>query len=96
MEAADVRKEEGKVMMLTTILDPPKARGVKVASRTGKGNLPRNVGTVARRRVSVGRSAPIQRNPDPDPEKQNKEIGSGRTTSKDRKGSKESERGQPS
>mgnify|MGYP007069653208 CR=1 FL=1 len=62
----------------------------------GKGNPPRNGGTVGRkvtRRVSVGRSAPIGREPDPDPKKPTKESGSDCTMPKD---PKKSERGQPS
>ena len=95
MEATDGIKEEGTEVMSTSIPDPPKTGGVE-ATRTGKGNLSRNVGTVARkatRRVSVGRSAPIRRKLDPDPLKPTKEISSDRTTPKD---PKKSERGQPS
>ena len=39
MEAADVSKKEGIVVMPTTVPDPPKARGVEAAPRTGKGML---------------------------------------------------------
>ena len=56
--------------------------------RTGKGNPPRNAGTVARKAIgrgSVGENAPIRREPVPDvvPEMATKEIGSDRTTLKD-------------
>ena len=44
MEAADVGKKEGIVLMPTTVPDPPEARGFEAAPRTGKGDLPRNVG----------------------------------------------------
>ena len=94
-EAADEIKVEGTETMTTTIPDPPETGGVEV-TKTDKGNPPRNAGSVARnatRRASVGRSAPIRRNPDADPNEPNKEIGSGCTTPKD---PKKSERGQPS
>ena len=81
--------------MPTTIPDPPETGGVE-ATRTGKGNPPRNAGTLVRkatRRASVGRSASIRRKSDPDLDKPKKEIGSDRTTPKD---PKKSERGQPS
>ena len=74
-------KEEGIVVMPTTIPDPPEAGGVEAAPRTGKGNPLQKIGIVARkatRRESVGRSAPILRNPDVD--EPNKEIGNDRTT----------------
>ena len=96
MEAVDVSKEGGIVVMLIMILDPSEAAGVEAAPRTSRRNLPRNAGIVGRkatRRASVGRSAPIRRNPDADPNEPNKEIGSGCTTPKD---PKKSERGQPS
>ena len=89
-------KEEGIAVMPKTILDPPEARGVEAEPKTGKGNLPWNVGIVARnatRRASAGISVPIRRKPDPDSGQPNKEIGSGRTMSKD---PKQSERGQSS
>ena len=95
MKAADRIKEEATVVMLTTILDPPQTGGVE-ATRTDKGNPPRNAGTVARkdtRRASVGRSVPIRRGLDPVSDKPTKEISSDRTTSKD---PKKSEKGQPS
>ena len=72
MEAADGSKEEGIVVMPTTILNPWEAGGVEAATRTGKGNQPRNVCIVARkatRRASVGRSVLIRRKPDPDLDK---------------------------
>ena len=78
---------------------PPEVGGVEAAPRTSKRNQPLNAGIVARkatRRASVGRSAAIWRKLDPDPGGSNKEIGSGRTTPKDRKGLKKSERGHPS
>ena len=53
MEAADVSKEEGIVVMPTTIPDPPKAGGVEAAPRTGKGNPPWNAGIVAKRATRV-------------------------------------------
>ena len=88
-------KEEGTEVIPTAIPNPLEPGGVE-ATRTGKGNLPRNVGTMARmatRRANVGRSAPIRGKRDPDPDKPKKEIGSDRTTPKD---PKKSERGQPS
>ena len=56
--------------------------------RTGKGNPPRNDGTVARKatgRASAGRSALIRIKPVPDPVSDipTREIGSDRTTPKD-------------
>ena len=95
MEAATRSRKKGTKVMLTAIPDPSKTGGVE-AMKTGKGNPPRNAGTVARKaitRVSVGRSAPIRRKPDPDPVKPTKEIGNDRTTPKD---PKKSERGHPS
>ena len=87
-------KEEGIVVMSTTIPDPLEAGGVEAASR--KIYPPRNAGIVARKatkRASAGRSASIRRKPELDPGGPNKEIGSSRTTPKD---SKKSERGKPS
>ena len=81
--AADQIKEEGIEVMPTTIPDPPEIGGVE-AMRTGKGNLLRNAGTVARKatgRASAGRSAPIQREPFPD--KSTREIGTDCTMPKD-------------
>ena len=81
--------------MPTIILDPLETGGVE-ATRTGKGNPPRNAGIVTRkatRRASAGRSAPIRRKPDLDPDKPKKGTGSDRITPKD---SKKSERRQPS
>ena len=78
MEVANMSKEEGTVLMPTTILDPPEASGVEATSRTGKGNPSQNAGIVARkatRRASAGRSPSIQREPD-------SELGSDRTTLK--------------
>ena len=69
MEAADEIKVEGTEVMPTTILDPLETRGVE-AMKTGKGNPSRNAGTSARKatgRASAGKSAPIQRERDPDP-----------------------------
>ena len=87
MEATDGIKVEGPEMIPTTIPDPPETGGVE-ATRTDKGNPPRNAGTVARkatRRAGTGRSVPIRREPilDPVPDKPTKEIGSIRTTPKD-------------
>ena len=87
MEAADGIKEEGIVVMLTTIPDPPKTGGVE-AMRTGKGNTPQNVGTVARKatgRASAGKSVLIRIEPGPDPvlDIPTKGTGSDRTTPKD-------------
>ena len=84
---ADEIKEEGTEVIATTILDPPEIGGVE-ATKTGKGNLSRNAGIVARKatwRESVGRSAPIRREPVPDlvPEMPTMEIGSDRTALKD-------------
>ena len=92
MEAADEMKEEGTKVMPTAIPDTPEIGGVE-GMRTGKRNPPQNAGIVARkttRRASTGRSTPIQRKPDPDPDKPKKETGSDHTTSKD---PKKSERG---
>ena len=93
MEATNGTKEEGTEVMPSTIPET----GVE-ATRTDKGNPPRNAGTVARkatRRVSAGRSALIWRelDPDPDPDIPTKEIGSVRTTPKD---PEKPEKGQPS
>ena len=87
MEASDEIKEECTEMMPTTILDPLETGGVG-ATRTGKGNPPRNAGTVARKatgRASVGKSAPIRIEPVPDPVSDilTKETGSDHTTPKD-------------
>ena len=84
IEAADVSKEEGIVVMPIAIADPLEARGVKAAHRYGKRNPMRNSGIVARtvtRRESARKSA------------LNNEIGSNRTIPNDPKKSK---RGQPS
>ena len=92
-------KEEGIVVIPTTIPDPPEVGGVEATPRTGKRNPPQNADIVARkatRRASAGRSAPFWSKPDPDPGGPNTEIGSGCTTPKDRKDPKKSERGQPS
>ena len=83
MEAADEIKVEGTEMMPTAIPDPPETGGVEVM-RIGKGNPPRNAGTVARKttgRASAGRSTPIQREPAPDIS--TKVTDSSRTTPKD-------------
>ena len=83
MEAADEIKVEGTEMMSTPIPDTPETGGIE-ASKTGKENLPQNAGTMARkatRRASIGKSAPIRKEPDPD--RPTKEIGSVRTTPKD-------------
>ena len=82
-EAADGTKEECTEMMPTAIPDPPEIGGVE-PMKTDKGNLPRNAGTMARKakgRESVGKSALIRKEPDPD--RPTKEIGNVRTTSKD-------------
>ena len=83
MEATDQIKEGGTEVMQTEIPNPPETGGVE-AMRTGKGNPPRNAGIVARNatgRASVGRSAPIRREPGPDIP--TREIGSDRTTPKE-------------
>ena len=93
MEATDEIKLGGTETMSTTIPNPPETGRVE-AMRTGKGNPSRNAGTVARkatRRASVGRNAPIRRDPVPDIPA--KEIGSIRTTPKDLE---KLEKGQPS
>ena len=93
MEAADEIKVEGTEVMPTTIPDPSEIGAVE-AMRTGKGNPPRNAGTVARKatqRASAGKSAPIRR--EPVPEMPTKEIGNDRTTPND---SKKPEKGHPS
>ena len=74
-------------MMPTSILDPSETGGVE-ATTTGKGDPPRNAGTVARKatgRANVGRSAPIRKEPVPEmvPDIPTREIGSDRTTPKD-------------
>ena len=63
MEAADGIKEKSIEAMPIAIPNPPE-KGVVEAIRTGKGNPLRNAGIVARkatRRVSAGKSVPIQR-----------------------------------
>ena len=78
--------------------DPPQVGGVKAVPETAKQRPKRNVGIVARRstqRASIGRSAPIPTNPDPDPVKPNMEIGSARTMPKYQRDPKP-EKGQPS
>ena len=99
MEAANMSKEEGIVVMPTTILDPPEAGGVEAVPRTGQGNPLQNVGIVARKATRIAgarRSVPIRRKSDPDPDLDElyKEIGNDRTTPKDRKDPKKLERGQ--
>ena len=87
MEVANRIKEEGTEVMSTTIPDPRETGGVE-ATKIGKGNPSRNVGTVARkatRRARARRSSLIQRKPDLDPDKPTREIGNVRTTPKDRK-----------
>ena len=82
MEVADVSKKEGIVVMPTTVSDPPEEGGVKAVPTTGKGNPSRNAGIVVRKatkRVSVGRSALIRRNPHPDLGGPNREINRDRT-----------------
>ena len=84
--ANDNIKTESTEAVSTTVLEPSEARGVKVVSETGKESLPQqNAGIVARKdtkKASVGRSAPIQTNPDLDLVEPNKEIDNGRTTSR--------------
>ena len=95
---ADKSRKEGIEEVPTIVLNPPQAGGVMAAPEIGKQRLMRNAGIVERgptRRASAGRSAPIQRKPDPDPGEPNKEIGNGRTTPKDCKYLKKSERDQP-
>ena len=87
MEAADEIKVEGTEMMPTTIPDPSETGEVE-AMRTGKGNTPQNVGTVARKatgRASAGKSVLIRIEPGPDPvlDIPTKGTGSDRTTPKD-------------
>ena len=70
--AADKSRREGKEVVPTAVLDPPQAGGVKLEPETGKPRSKRNIGIVAGRvtdRASVGRSASIPTNLDPDPEK---------------------------
>ena len=77
MEAADKSKNEGIIIMPTTVSDPPEAGGVKAAPGTNKQRLRQIANTVAGRvieRTSVGRSTPIQTNLIT-----NKEINSGCT-----------------
>ena len=87
MEAADEIKEGGTEVMPTTTLDPPETGGVE-AMTTSKGKPSRSAGTVARKaigRASVGRSAPIRREPvlEIATDMPKREIGSARTTPKD-------------
>ena len=96
LEAADKRKIEGIEGVPTTVPEPSEARGVKVASETGKESPRRNADIVARNsmeKVSAGRSAPSWKNPNP--AEPNKEIGSARTTSRAQK-EPEMDRAQPS
>ena len=86
MEAADVIKEGGTVVMPTATPDPPETGGV-VAIRTDKGKPSRSAGTLARKateKASAGRSAPIRREPGPEtvPDMPTRETGSDRTTPK--------------
>ena len=105
MDAADEIKEGRTELMPTATPDPPKTGGVE-AMRTGKGNTLWSVGTMARKaigRESVGRNAPIQREPVPDPVPDpapdlvpnipTREIGSDCTTPED---PKKPEKGLPS
>ena len=96
MEAAEEIKEGGTEVMSTATPDHPKTGGVE-AMRIGKGKPSRSVGTVARKatgKVSVGRLAPIRREPGPETVSDipTREIGSDRTTPKD---PKEPEKGLP-
>ena len=82
MVAADKSKKEGIEEVLTAVLDLPQARGVKAVPKISKQRPAQNAGIVARRdirRASVGRSASIRRNPDPDLGRPNKEIGNSHT-----------------
>ena len=97
MEASDEIKEGGTEVMPTAIPDPPETGGVE-AMRTGKGNLLRSAGTMARKatgRASAGRSTPIRIKPGSEPvlDIPTREIGSNRTTPKD---SEKPEKGLPS
>ena len=97
MEAADEIKVEGTETMPTTIPDPLETWGVE-AMRIDKVNPPQNAGIMARKatgRPSARNSAPIRREPGPDPvpDIPTKEIGNDRTTPKD---PKKPEKGQPS
>ena len=83
MEAAEEIKVEGTEMMSTSIPDTPEIGGVE-AMKTGKVNLARNDGIVARKatgRASAGKSAPSRKELDPD--RPTKEIGRVRITPKD-------------
>ena len=87
MEAADEIKEGGTEVMPTATPDPPETGGVE-AMRAGKGKPSRSAGTVGRKatgKASVGRSAPIRREPVPETVSNisTREIGSDRTTPKD-------------
>ena len=95
-EAADNSKKDDIVAMPTVVSNPPEARGVKAAPETDNESLPQNAGIVARKAIgkaSAGRSAPIRREPDPDPDIPTKEIDSVHTMPKD---PKKPEKGQPS
>ena len=99
MVATNKIKKEGTEEVSTAVPDPPQVGGVTAEPDTGKQSLKRNTGIVVRsatRRASAGKSAQIWRKPDPDLGGPNKEIGNSRTTPKDRKDPKKSERGQPS
>ena len=66
--AADKSKEEGIEEVPTIVSDPPQAGGVTVEPEIIKQRPKRNAGILARRakrRASIGKSALIQRKPDP-------------------------------
>ena len=97
MVASDKSRKEGTKEVPISIPDPPHGGEVKAAPEIGKQRLTWNACIVVRRatrRVSAGRSAPFQKNPDPSGP--NKKIGSRHTMSRDRKDSEKSERGKPS
>ena len=81
MEATDEIKEEGTEVMPTAIPDPPEIGGVEAMITSGM-------------LVLWQESAPIWKEPDPDPvpDKPTMEIGSDRTTLKD---PEKPEKGQP-
>ena len=86
--ASNKSRKEGTKVVQTAVPDPPQGGVVRPASESCKQRLTWNTSTMARRatrRASVGRSTPIQTNPDLDLVKQNMKIGNAHTTPKGRK-----------
>ena len=81
MEAVDVKKTEGIIVMPTKVPDPPKAGGVKTALEIGKESMHQIAGIVvgsATRRASARRRRLIRTNMDQ--EKPSMGINNDRTT----------------